>query len=190
MFPGDELRPQYRVATRPLGNGNIRVVCDDDSQANVRRQKQDNLFSGQSGITAGNANLAVGDTITYQLDSAVSYAGTFTHTSTADFGQKTATLTANDVNTSVASRQKQFDQNIVIGEQYKIGSALYLRKQQLSLLLPPTLAINQSPQRSNVYASVMSPAPGVAGTVTPLVISIFRVARGAFVTSTPPKYWN
>ena len=67
-----ELRPQYRVATRPLGNGNIRVVCDDDGQANVRRQKQANLFSGQSGITAGNQVLSVGDQITYQLNSAVS----------------------------------------------------------------------------------------------------------------------
>ena len=119
-----ELRPQYRVATRPLGNGNIRVVCDDDAQANVRRQKQNNLFSGQSGITSGNTVLAVGDQIQYQLNPAVSSATDFTFTSTADFGNTTATLSSNDVNTSVASRQKQFDQNIVIGEQYKIGSAI------------------------------------------------------------------
>ena len=186
-----ELRPQYRVATRPLGNGNIRVVCDDDSQANVRRQKQDNLFSGQSGITAGNANLAVGDTITYQLDSAVSFAGTFTHTSTADFGQKTATLTANDVNTSVASRQKQFDQNIVIGEQYKIGSALCICTGRTAAVFASAAdAGNQSITATFecIREGVMSPAPGVTGTSNATRVSqIFRVARGAFVTEYPTE---
>ena len=186
-----ELRPQFRVATRPLGNGNIRVVCDDDSQANVRRQKQNNLFSGQSGITAGNTSLAVGDQITYQLDPAVSFGGTFTHTSTATFGATTATLTANDVNTSVAARQKQFDQNIVIGEQYKIGSALCVCTGRTAAVFS-SAADNGNQAITATFEcireGVMSPPPGVAGTSNATrTCQIFRVARGAFVTEYPTE---
>ena len=39
-------------------------------------------------------------------------------------GEGEAKLSANDVNNSVAARQVAFDEGIVLGELYKIGSAL------------------------------------------------------------------
>ena len=186
-----ELRPQFRVATRPLGNGNIRVVCDDDSQANVRRQKQNELFSGQSGITAGNTSLAVGDTVTYRLDPAVSFSGTFEHTSTATFGAKTATLTANDVNNSVSGRQKSFDQNIVLGELYKIGSAICVCTARTAGIFASAAENgNQAVEATFecVREGVMSPPPGTGGTSNATRTSqIFRIARGSFVTEYPTE---
>ena len=185
------LRPQYRVATRPLGNGNLRVVCDDDGQANVERQKQNQRFSGQSGITAGNANLAVGNEVTYQLNAAVSFGGTFTFTSGADFGATTATLTANDINTSVAARQQSFDENIVIGELYKIGSALCICTARTNALFASAAeGGNQSITATFecVRAGVMSAPPGTGGLSNATLTSqIFRLARGSFVTEYPTQ---
>jgi hypothetical protein len=185
------LRPQYRVATRPLGNGNIRVVCDDDGQENVTRQKQNQRFSGQSGITAGNANLAVGNQITYQLNPAVSFGGTFTFNSGADFGATVATLTANDVNTSVAARQQSFDEAITIGELYKIGSALCICTGRTNAVFASAAdGGNQGITATFecVRAGTMSPPPGTGGLSNATLTSqIFRVSRGSFVTEYPTQ---
>ena len=187
-----KLRPQYRVATRPKGDGStVRVVCDDDSQANVERQKQGFRFSGQSGITSGNVALIEGDVVTYQLSAAASYTGDFTHTSTANFGQKTAELSANDVNQAVASRQKQFDQNIVLGELYKIGSALCT----CTFRTPAVFASAADGGNQQVTAEftcvrpgTMSSPPGMLGTSNATLTSqIFRLARGSFVTEYPTE---
>ena len=64
------------------------MVCEDDGQEVVTRQKQEERFSGQSGITAGTAGLgsvalAVGDEVTYQLNAAESRTGLFTFTTPA-----------------------------------------------------------------------------------------------------------
>lgn len=186
-----ELRPQYRVATRPLGNGNIRVVCDDDGQANVQRQKQNQRFSGQSGITVGNAALLVGNQITYQLNSAVSFAGNFTFTSPADFGATNATLSANDVNTAVAARQQQFDQNLVIGEMYKIGSALCVCTGRTNAVFSSAAEGGNQGVAATfecVRAGFMSAPPGTGGTSNATLTSqIFRIARGSFVTEYPTQ---
>ena len=185
------LRPQFRLATRQLGSGNLRLVCDDDGQENVTRQKQQQRFSGQSGITAGNANLAVGNQITYQLNSAVSFGGTFTFTSAADAGATVATLTANDINTSVASRQQEFDSALVIGELYKIGSALCICTGRTNAVF--SSVANGGGQDITatfecVRAGVMSAPPGVGGTSNATLTSqIFRVSRGSFVTEYPTQ---
>lgn len=185
------LRPQYRAATRALGNGNLRVVCDDDSQENVTRQKQEQLFSGQSGIVSGNQNLEVGDIVTYVLSAQVSYSGKFTHTSGADAGNKTAELTANDVNTSVAARQSGFDENIVLGELYKIGSALCVCETRTSGTFSSQANGGGQPITATfrcVRAGLMSPPPGAAGVSNTTITSqIFRVSRGSFVTEYPTQ---
>ena len=185
------LRPQYRVATRPLANGNLRVVCDDDSQENVTRQKQEERFSGQSGITAGSPILTPGSVVQYRLESAVSFGGTFTYTSTADFGANTATLTANDVNNAVASRQQGFDENIVIGELYKIGSALCICTDRTDALFAS--AADSGSQSIDatfecVREGTMSNPPGTGGTSNATLTSqIFRLARASFVTEYPTQ---
>jgi hypothetical protein len=185
------LRPQFRANTRVLGNGNLRIVCDDDGQENVTRQKQNQRFSGQSGITAGNQALAIGDQVTYRIDSAVSFGGTFTFTSQADAGARVATLTANDVNTSVAARQASFDENIVLGELYKIGSALCVCTARTGALFE-SQAENGNQSIDATFECVregqMSAPPGIGGLSNATLTSqIFRLARGSFVTEYPTQ---
>ncbi|MGB1142766.1 MAG: hypothetical protein ACPG1A_17835, partial [Halioglobus sp.] len=185
------LRPQFRAATRQLGNGNLRIVCDDDGQENVTRQKQNQRFSGQSGITAGNQALAIGDQVTYRIDAAESFTGTFTHNSGADAGQTVATLTASDVNTSVAARQASFDANITIGELYKIGSALCVCTARTGALFESVAeGGNQSIDATFecVREGQMSAPPGVGGISNATLTSqIFRLSRGSFVTEYPTQ---
>lgn len=198
------LRPRYRAATRPKGTSQQWVVCEDDGQEVVTREKQETLFSGKSGITNGAQNLTVGSVVTYQLNQAVSYSGVFSFTTPAPptgggadggiIGNTTAELSANDVNSAVAARQQSFDQNIVKGELYKIGSALCICTDRDSgLFLSDTEGGTGTGNTINatfecVREGKMSASPGVDGTSNATVTSqIFRLARASFVTEYPTQ---
>jgi len=196
------LRPRYRAATRPKGTSQQWVVCEDDGQEVVTREKQEERFSGKSGITAGANNLVEGSIINYRLDSAVSRTGVFSFTTPnpplgggADggiVGNTTAELSANDVNNSVAARQQAFDENIVIGELYKIGSALCICKSRTSALFQSAVEGGSAQSIDATFECVragnMSNPPGVDGTSNATLTSqIFRVARGSFVTEYPTQ---
>ena len=192
------LRPRYRAATRVLGTGDLRVVCDDDGQEVVTREKQEQRFSGQSGITAhtgtaglGGVSLAVGDEVTYELNAAESYTGTFSFTSNADAGAKIATVTANDANTAIAARQASFDENITLGELYKIGSALCICTARTGELFEAVAnGGNQSITATFecIREGQMSLPPGTGGTSNATLTSqIFRLARSSFITEYPTQ---
>lgn len=116
-----------KLQTKSLSSGEVRPKCPYDEGRISRRLKDINHFSGFSGIfkknntaiTAnGNLTLAKGDTVTYKLFDESEKLVKFREgdSDTDEFSQ--------DVASSVASRQTQYDQNLVIGEVYKIGSAL------------------------------------------------------------------
>jgi hypothetical protein len=186
------LRPATTPSLRAMGDPDRnRVVCNNDLQELVRRDKDQFLFSGQSGVTGGNANLAVGDQVFYRLDSNVSFADDFQRfdTSADAVGSLTATLSANDVNSSVASRQTSFDEAIVLGELYRVGSALAICTQRTDA---PFQSAADGPRRDVsatfevVRAGQMSPPPGTQGEGNATNTSqIFRITRGAFVTEYP-----
>ena len=114
------LRSSRTPTARALGNGNFRIVCNDDVQERARREKDQHRFSPKAGITAGAPTLIEGSVVKYELSSAVSFNGNFSAT-----GQgQTANISANDANSAVAARQQSFDESIVVGELYKIGSAI------------------------------------------------------------------
>ena len=202
------LRPRYRAATRPKGSSQQWVVCEDDGQEVVTREKQEERFSGQSGITAhtgtaglGSVALAVGNTVTYQLNAAESRTGLFTFTTPAPptgggadggiVGSTTAELSANDVNTAVAARQQSFDEAITLGELYKIGSALCTCTARTGALFE-SVANGGNQSITATFTCVregqMSLPPGTGGTSNATLTSqIFRVSRGSFVTEYPTQ---
>ena len=199
MPPGHpSLRPQFRASTRALGNGNLRIVCDDDGQGkrNPAEAKRAFLRPKRNHCAYGHSRRRHRRPGNRQhrhlpIESAVSFAGTFTFTSNADAGQRVANLTANDVNTAVAAKQASFDENIVIGELYKIGSALCVCTARTGALLE-SAADNGNQSIDATFECVregqMSLPPGVGGTSNATLTSqIFRLSRGAFVTEYPTQ---
>ena len=184
------LRPRYRPGSRVLGNGNTRIVCDEDPQEKLARDKQEARYSHNSGITSGNAALAVGALVKYELDSAIAQTGFLTYTATGNVaGTTTAELNYEDVNSAVASRQTAFDEAIVIGELYKIGSAIAIcvdRSDASFQSAADGTAQSTFGTFQVVRAGAMTAAPGLDGTGNATNTSqIFRLARGTFVTQYP-----
>ena len=116
-----------KLQTKPKSNGNVRPKCPYDEGRISKRLKDINHFSGFSGIykkndvaltSNANLSLAVGDTVTYKLFAESEKLVIFRR------GDSDTDEFSKDVASSVASRQTQYDQNLVIGEVYKIGSAL------------------------------------------------------------------
>lgn len=116
-----------KLQTKPLSSGEVRPKCPYDEGRISRRLKDINHFASFSGIfkknntaltTNGNLTLAKGDTVTYKLFHESEKLLKFRK------GDSDTDELSQDVASSVASRQTQYDQNLVIGEVYKIGSAL------------------------------------------------------------------
>ena len=179
------LRPARTPTTRAQGDGNFRVVCNDDVQERARRLKDQHRFVSRAGVTAGPTNLVVGSEVTYRLDPALSFAGTFDAT-----GQgQTATITGSDGNSAIAARQQSFDENIVEGELYKIGSAYAICIERTGQ--PFAAAVDGGNQEVTatfrvVEAGTMSAPPNTTGDQNASLISqIFRVSRASFITEYP-----
>ena len=115
------VRSQYQANT---GDGRLNVQCPNDQQQINRREKFRARFAGFSGIvdidgtegTNVTTNLLVNSRVTYKLFRKSDW--------DTSFGSGDDRVRCRDVASAVASRQKSFDDRIVVGELYKIGSAL------------------------------------------------------------------
>lgn len=109
------VRSQYRAQT---SDGRLNVKCPNDDQQINRRNKFRADFSTFSGIIGDGTeqSVAVGDSLTYKLFYNSDWATTF--------GTGADQVEARDVASSVASLQKGWDDKIIVGEVYKIGTAL------------------------------------------------------------------
>ncbi len=120
---GFKVNPVFRPAVQLQPDNNNNVRCPNDWQAQAQRDKQNVTFSGRSGIvgTEGITALDVGDTVTYTLYTSSDLNRTFTQVNPngAD-GEETC----GDVAQSVAGRQRNYDEAISLGEQYRVGSAI------------------------------------------------------------------
>jgi len=117
------VRPGVKVNQRQTGSSQFEVRCPKDGPQIAIRRKFAYNYASFSGITkkngsnvSGTTSLAVGDTVTYVLLKESEKEITFTENNTAEESR--------DVASSVASRQTYYDQNLIIGELYKIGSAI------------------------------------------------------------------
>ena len=117
------VRPGVKVNQRAQSGSNFEVRCPKDGPQIAMRRKFRYNYSSFSGIikkngssVSGTQSLAVGDDVTYVLLAESEKQITFSENNTFELSK--------DVASSVASRQTYYDQNLIIGEIYKIGSAI------------------------------------------------------------------
>lgn len=130
----------YRVnpSIRPITQANVQtprnkdlleqgyglIVCSRDNAATAQRAKSDAISASRSGLTAHRRGgspvidnaLLVGDELDLQLDSTTEAALTF---GSGDYSESRG-----DIGTAVAGRQRGWDDALVVGELYRIGSAV------------------------------------------------------------------
>ena len=111
-----KVNPRYRPSPDPIPDpDNQELFCQNDPAVEEERRKQRKRWPEHSGLIGGKGmrNVQVGDQLTYVLNK---YAR-------VDFDEETDRVVNLDVLQAVASRQKEYDQNIEVGSLYKIGSA-------------------------------------------------------------------
>lgn len=123
------ISPGVRSQTGPGGGGEVTVDCPVDAPKMNRRDKYRANFSTFSGVYQINSTpgtspgtttaVGVGDTVEYRL-----YSGSDWGTAFSTYGSSDDDAEAKDVASAVASLQKTWDDRLVEGELYKIGSAL------------------------------------------------------------------
>ena len=121
------IRPVQIPQLKPVGTkGNSRVTCNADTQGEANRLKQKAVFAARSGVIYRNGVptsdeqsilLAVGDTFTYHLSYGSDYSTKFKYQDPGPDGYARCV----DVAQAIASRQRQWDDSIVVGELYKFG---------------------------------------------------------------------
>ena len=124
------MRPGVRSQSKNANDdGDVRVECPADTQQMNQRDKIRAPFTTFSGLNSDSISgdsatrtAAVGDNLTYKIFSTSHASVVFDNYVEADADNDDAT--AKDVASTVASMQKSWDDSIVVGELYKIGSAL------------------------------------------------------------------
>jgi len=159
------IRPGVRSRLKPKADDKVNVQCPVDSQQMNERDKFRAHFSTFSGIIGnGTANVSVGQTITYRLFHESDWATQFNvYTEPAD-----GEAECKDVASAVASQQHNWDDNLVVGELYKVGSAL---------------AVLTS--RSNEVFVSQADLEGTGGTT---ITATFTVVRGGTIKGFTESY--
>jgi hypothetical protein len=131
------LNPSMRPASTPStvqasqywsARGYSQILCSPDHSALVQRQKNDAISQSRSGLVTLRRNgsvivstsLLAGDELDYLLDSGTSAAESFV---SGNFSELKG-----DIGAAVAGRQRQWDDSIIVGETYRIGSAIAVCK--------------------------------------------------------------
>ena len=121
---GYKVNPRYRSNRDPIVDDNGELLCMEDPAVDEERRKQKRRWPEYSGLIGGKGirNVEVGDRVTYVLND---YAEVQVDEEYDDDGEDIGTgwVINLDIIQAVASRQKEYDQNIEIGSLYKIGSA-------------------------------------------------------------------
>lgn len=119
-----KVNPVFRPAVQLQPGDAGEVRCPNDWQAQAQRRKQDNLFSGRSGLI-GNAqglqSVEVGDALTYTLFTSTDQDREFIEVNPNGADGEAGCA---DVAQVVAGRQRGWDEALSIGDMYRIGSAV------------------------------------------------------------------
>ena len=123
------ISPGVRSQTGPGGGDQVTVDCPVDAPKMNRRDKYRANFSTFSGVNQINSTVgtspgtttavSVGDTFSYRLHNGSDWGTVF-----STYGSSDDDAEAKDVASTIASLQKTWDDRLVEGELYKIGSAL------------------------------------------------------------------
>lgn len=117
------LNPIFRSAKRVEPNDANEIVCEPDDQQKAERLKQDYVFPGRVGVivnsgeSEGIVNVSAEQTVRIKILSSTDALRTFNSGSDGE-------ASCGDVAQSVASRQRSNDEQINVGDVYRIGSAL------------------------------------------------------------------
>ena len=127
-FIGNNMPFRVNAVFRPariVKTGNSGALqCQLDGQQDAARSKQDFVFAGRTGITQG-GSLSVDDTVTLAIYASTDANRTFTATQNPASGNvMPGEVNCNDVGQAVASKQSSVDEQINLGDLYRIGSAL------------------------------------------------------------------
>jgi hypothetical protein len=122
------VNPSFRPATsiflKSRDNGdNYEVKCEADAQEKVQRYKYQAAFHGRvwfPGRPDGVFTMQVGDFVDLRIDERTDGEHEFRYRVTGPDGEASCA----DVGQSIAGRQKGYDDAIVIGERYLLGTAL------------------------------------------------------------------
>ena len=122
---GYKVNPRYRPNRDPVVDDNGEILCVKDPAVQEERRKQRRRWPEYSGLVGGKGlkDVRVGEQLTYVLND---YAKAETDKDKAEGCEPSEECTGPvnlDVLQAVASRQKEYDQNIEVGSLYKIGSA-------------------------------------------------------------------
>ncbi len=121
-----KLNPSIRPKVSLSSDSNGDVICPLDRQEQAQRTKQDRQYSGRSGLvssTPGQKLAQIDDNLTYKIFQETDGNGYITVEDSGSTGPP-ATVTLNDVGSTVASRQNSYDDNLSVGQLYRIGSAM------------------------------------------------------------------
>lgn len=162
------VRPTRTFQTKPKGEDEVRVDCEDDPQALAEMWKSKYAWSGYCGVSGGGGS--VGSSISYYLsnltDAEVEIKFNSTNTDNS-YTDSDGVLKCGDVASIVSGRQRTADDALVIGEVYKIGTCL---------------AVLQSRSPDNVFISDSDNAPTGGGRS---ISYSFKVVRaGSFAVKT------
>jgi hypothetical protein len=123
LKPNPSLRPQVSLSSDSDGD----VICPLDRQERGQRTKQGRRYPGRSGIVGasdGQRVAEVDENLTFKIFQQTDGNGFFTVPLDDDEEGAPATISLNDVGSTIASRQNSYDDNLSVGELYRVGSAM------------------------------------------------------------------
>ncbi len=198
---GENFRPNTQWQNRSDG----RYENQNDNQRLALNQKQSVTFTTRAGILgASNAttSVSVGDVLDYLISSSSEGDRLFIQTGNASGGQQPAELNSADVGSSIASLQRTYDEQINVGDLYRIGSALAICTERS--LDPFVSDFDVTGSGTTVQAKFQVTQAGVvntwtAATLTPTesaekqgslatkTAQIFKIAIGSFSIERPAR---
>ena len=170
---GYRTNPRFTPRFSVRINSDEHVECPVNAQESASREKQNQTWSSRSGLyqlngtdtLAKDYELVVGDWVTYRLrkgsDAAVTFRG---NNPNGPDGEETC----KDIAQTVAGRQRSWDDNISVGELYRLGSAL-------------AICTSRSPDDS-VFISEIDNEPIGGGTPIDARFQVIRAGRCSFTT--------
>ena len=175
LKPNPVLRTEFNLGSDGGGD----VICTLDRQEKGLRTKQGRNYCGRSGIvgaTNGARLAAVGEDLTFKIYKETDGNGYFNEpVPPSDTGSDEAITSLNDMGSTIASRQNSYDDNLSVGELYRIGSAMAICTNRTNKVFI-----------SNIESSVLNNGQSVSAT--------FKVVRRGTIyeytesTLNPPVY--
>jgi hypothetical protein len=176
-----------------------------DNQRLALGQKQSVTFTTRAGILGSSDSVIsvnVGDVLTYLIDRSSEGDREFIQTGNGGGGQKEAKLNNSDVGSSIASLQRTYDEEINVGDLYRVGSALAICTERTidpfisdfdvtgsGTTVTAKLQITQAGAVNTWTSATLTPAESAEsqGTLATKSSQIFKIAIGSFSIERPAR---